>query len=207
MPPSHGPRFADVQPDRHQQRNRKRRAGVRKRRSDVHVEENRCAQPDGKSGTECARSDEAAGRRDPENDGDESIERRAVRDGRDIRARIAVDRHVASGRTCCARYAVADSVERRPQDGAADRPVIDPPPGRRRQLEERLVKITRLGDVVIVEVLIFVLERHVVIEPERPADRRNIRLRPTRYSRAVTAGSEQANSRSSVPSSRGESIR
>ena len=57
-----------------------------------------------------------------------------------------------------ARYSIAGEIERRPQDRAADRAEIDPPPRGCRPLQERFVEAFRSRDPAIVEILILVLE-------------------------------------------------
>ena len=194
---------------RHEERHRERRAGVRKRRRDVHVEEERRAQPDGESRAELRPSSRRRGGppRSPSTIASESVERRAVRDRRDIR--LANKPSTATSRPAPhvrARRRVRHRIERRPQHRAADRPVVDPPPGRGLALEERLVEIRRLRDAVIVEIPVLVLERHVVIEPERPQIREILdfvrRVQPGR-----DGGQRTGEQQEQCPSSRRESIR
>ena len=156
-----GPALAHVQPDRDEQRDRERRAGVRVGRRHVHVEEQRRAEPDEDAGEE-ARACEPAGGADRQEDRDKPVERRTVRDRRHVGTREAIRRTAPD-----ARHQIGNRVERAPQERAADRGEAWPPPGVGVLLEERRVKPLATADVAVEEVSILVLERHVTVEPER----------------------------------------
>ena len=98
-----------------------------------------------------------------EQDGGKPVERRAVGDRGDVGAREAV--RGGAGR---ARDDVAHQVERRPQDRAAQRREARtagrPSVG---LLEEGRVEPFAASHVLLVEIPVLVLERHVAIEPER----------------------------------------
>ena len=115
----------DVQPHRDEQRHRERRARVGERRRDVHIKEERRADPDGNPGRDRPgapgepprRRDREENRREPEHGG-------SVRDRGDVRFREPVHRHVPPRRAHRPRRHVADRVERRPQHRAPHRAVV-----------------------------------------------------------------------------------
>ncbi len=62
---------------------------------------------------------------------------------------------------------ISDRVERAPEERTADRGEARPPTGFGLLLQERRVEALSAADVQIVEVLVLVLERDVMVEPER----------------------------------------
>ena len=159
---AHGPPLAHAEPCPGEERDPERRAGVRERRRDVHIEEQRRAEPDRERRPEAVQPEPARGE-DRQDQCQEPVDRRPVGDGGDVRLREPVGR-----RSTGARDDVAARVEGRPQDRAADRAEVDPPSGVRRALEEGLVEAVGSRDAAIVEMLVLVLEREIAIEPERP---------------------------------------
>ena len=176
----HAPGRADVEPDCHEQRHRERGTGVRHRRRHVHVEHERCPDPDSHA-SEQSRAVRARDTRsvergrlpqyssraaDREQYGRETVERRPVGYRRHIRIRVPVSDDAVRSRSQPG-YQVADRVERRPQQRAADGAEVRPSSCLGLALEKRLVEAFSPGDVALVEVLILVLERHVAVEPQR----------------------------------------
>ena len=134
---------------------------------DVHVVEQRRAEPDGEPGRmrlphQAARGD------DGEANGQEAVERGAQRDCAQVRPRVAVGRHLRSERAPNPRGDVGDGVERRPENRRSHRPVAVAEPGGGLPHQITLVERPGDGDAAVVEVAVLVVERDVVVEPERP---------------------------------------
>ena len=139
-------------------------------RRDVHIEEERCAEPDRRRRRGRVEA-KAPGRRGRQQQREEPIHRRAVADRRDVRLRVAVDRDVATHGVQHTCGQVSDGVERRPQDGTPDRAEIDPLASLSLALEQRFVEPGVPHGPAVVEVSVLVLERQVVVEPERSQER------------------------------------
>ncbi len=174
---AHAPRVADAQPAEQKRRHREGGRRVRHGRCDVHVEDERRAEPDDQRRQPVFDRERRPPARDVPDDGrgeqhaQEAVERRPIGHRHDVRARVAVDRDVPSGGVQAARDQVADRVERRPQQRASDRSEVEAQTCFGRALEVRLVEARRRGHAVIVEPLVLVLEREVVIEPDGPQER------------------------------------
>ena len=168
--PGDRPRRAHAQPDADQECDRKRRAGMGHGRRHVHIEEERRAEPDGGRRRGRVEAQRAGPPRSTA----------ATRGTHTPPSRSRPPRCTASSsrrsRRCdpgmqhtCGQ--VSDGVERRPQDGAPDRAEIDPLSSLGFALEQRFVEPGVPHGPAVVEVLVFVLERQVVVEPERSQER------------------------------------
>ena len=113
-----------------------------------------------------------------EQHGEKPVDGGSVRDGGQVRTRVAIDRHVVAGVPQRSRGQVSDGIERAPEQRTADRSKVRTSSGFRLILQERLVEAFRARHVTIEEVLVLVLEREVVVEPERSEDTRSTRPRP-----------------------------
>ena len=153
-----GPSLPDADPCPEKQRGRKRRARVRENRRDVHVEEQRRADPHG-HGRHRPVADDAAGDGQRAEHGEKPIAGRTDRHGGDVGLAEAVGR--GAGREG---DDVSRRIERRPEQRAADGREVPPASRRVLFLEKRLMKGGILDLPRVVEILVFVLERDVAIE-------------------------------------------
>ena len=169
--PSSARPFADhslphVHPHADEQRDGKRRTGVRVRWRRVHVKEERGTHPHGDP-REDTHADDPARDGNREQDREKPVARRPVRHRHDVGLRETVRRHVHAGDAGEPRRHIGDRVKRRPQDRAAECRKAHTASRRRLGLEERLLEALRSRDATLIEVPVFVLEGDVVVEPER----------------------------------------
>ena len=159
--PPRVPSLARLEPRPEKQRDGEGRAGVQHRRGDVHVKEQRRAEPDRETRGQTG-SCEARGHRERQDERGQAVDRGSVSDGGDVRMAEAVRR--SAGRE---RREMSRGVERRPQHRAADGREVESAPGFVRPLEKGLVERRRFHLAAVVEVLVFVLEVCVAVEVPR----------------------------------------
>ena len=107
----------------------------------------------------------------------DAIDRRPVAHRRDIRPGIAIARDRRSASPRQQHSGIGDGVERRPQQRRPDGCEADAAAGLGRALEEGFVEVVVPRHAGVIEMLVFVLERHVAIEPERAQEREGTALR------------------------------
>ena len=97
----------------------------------------------------------------------EAVHGRSVRHRRQVGLGKTVDRDIRAGQTHASSREIPDRIEWRPQQGRADRTEVVAKAGRGPQFEECFMKSVRTGDAAVIEVLILVLERQVLVKPQR----------------------------------------
>ena len=139
----------------------------RRRRGRCPIEDCR-RRPDLQVGRSSIRRQQSPCRANRQQDGQEAVDRRSVRHRGDVGPGEAVNGHrpTCGAKDPCGQ--VAGGIERAPEQRAADRAEVPPSSGVGLVLEERRVEPFRAGDIVIVEIAVLVVERDVVVEPQRP---------------------------------------